>query len=1144
MQNTNIFKRQSLAPLVCSMLLSVVVAPANARMELKTGGQGDILLFPVFIKDFDNNFTITNHSDGWLQGFLRFRGAGWSSELLGFPIILSPFDTFRFRLADIDGDGLWEIDQSLSPENFTYTSLTRGCNGAISLENCMDSSTALEPGAVLDESLRGYHRTSGYVEFIGEARLDGMSMARMEVLLESAATDADFDRLGMGRQHRSGIGTDLGTNAWRWSDAANGFAADLGLSDFPNAVSGTVLISTADNAVYLAYNAEALQNFRTNAAPVLPATATHRINNYTRNTASAFPHPAASAVTQNDNNAVILNHGSSARSDEQYTYRFTDFIGDGGTANYEQRISYINTWGATLADGDDYDLTGLRTMNPSGEDDYDELAGITNSIAEVEEAIRAKGQNFSSYYFDGDVYDQTAPDGNGVNTAAVTSWFVDFFPTKIYATALTGFSSASRLQDYIDQQIPRHINRAKVLRARVCDVGENCAGMTMDNSVIIELRQDLSAVDIASLKTNFAGANERRSGIVMLEPDANANNPLNFPMESFPGLMYTLEAGSNSSLKYWRPLATGSAATPPHAIYSATPTSGVVPVTVTLDGRASIPSGEAARVVNFRWQSSDGQIAQGAVASITFAQTGIFDITLAVTDDLGYFGQTGVGAQTRITVTEQVLLGSGKAVIIAAGGAQSENTLFEYSNDFTQRIYRLLKKRGFNDESIYYMNPRAPDIEQPLDGRLEEERLDYALFDPEQELTEAFAQAAAKLAPGQQFVFYLHGHARQDNFLIMPDYELSASRLRDLLAVLPAGIRQIIILDSCYSGSFLDELAGVQERIVIASSNDETSAWSAQHASFTDKFLRQLRRGETLHQAFLTAEEMIIGDPALFREQRPWLDDDADGLYSSSDGAQAAQIYLGEEGISGAPPPAINTVHERINLSAGETAATLWVRTTPSQSREQSYSDSPLQQVRGILVSPGFAGSNYEGEATRFERLELELFYNSAQDRYEAVYDRFNIAGIWRVLYQAQDREGAWSDAVNGEVQVAAATDRSVRIKMSLNQSRYAADEPLLLDMNVSGSGKADMYAAIVFPDGNFITIIYPLNFSWPGTIQVYQAGVTIDGSRIYPIMDSPLPVGAAKGSYSACGVLTNAGSDPSDAANWQDFDCSGFELY
>ncbi len=115
------------------------------------------------------------------------------------------------------------------------------------------------------------------------------------------------------------------------------------------------------------------------------------------------------------------------------------------------------------------------------------------------------------------------------------------------------------------------------------------------------------------------------------------------------------------------------------------------------------------------------------------------------------------------------------------------------------------------------MNPQAPDIN--LDLRLEDELLDYNFFDPEAELKAAFEQAASKLTTGQQFIFFLHGHASPNNFLIMNNYQLSATYLQQLLAMLPTDIQQILILDSCYSGSFFDELTQ-QGRILISSSDD------------------------------------------------------------------------------------------------------------------------------------------------------------------------------------------------------------------------------------------------------------------------------------------------------------------------------------
>jgi hypothetical protein len=147
----------------------------------------------------------------------------------------------------------------------------------------------------------------------------------------------------------------------------------------------------------------------------------------------------------------------------------------------------------------------------------------------------------------------------------------------------------------------------------------------------------------------------------------------------------------------------------------------------------------------------------------------------------------------------------GKAIIIAAGGAQRSNTLFRYSNEYAQRMYNLVRQRGLTDSDVYYMNPRAPDLDD--DGYEEYHLHDYTLRNVKADIEDAFLKAAKNLKPGQQFILYIHGHARKDHIKITPTDELSASKLKCLLDTLPEKIQQVIILDTCYSGSFMDELA-------------------------------------------------------------------------------------------------------------------------------------------------------------------------------------------------------------------------------------------------------------------------------------------------------------------------------------------------
>ncbi|RKZ81098.1 MAG: hypothetical protein DRR19_22685, partial [Candidatus Parabeggiatoa sp. nov. 1] len=309
----------------------------------------------------------------------------------------------------------------------------------------------------------------------------------------------------------------------------------------------------------------------------------------------------------------------------------------------------------------------------------------------------------------------------------------------------------------------------------------------------------------------------------------------------------------------------------------------------------------------------------------------------------------------------------GQAIIIASGGAEIGNTLFRYSNQFTQRMYRILKQRGFEDGDIHYINPWPPDID--LDGHPDDERHDYKLFDPDKEIAAAFAQAA-NLQAGQQFIFYLHGHARQDHFNVMPSvgYELSATRLRALLATIPAGVQQVIILNSCYSGSFMDELAGVENRVVVSSTDDRTLAWSTEYVSFADTFLKSLRRAHSVEEAFLNGLHTVSKEPKYFRDQTPWLDDDRDGMYTSNDGRLAAKITIGEEGVHAAPAPSITRVHDRMVLGDNEAATTLWVKVTPAQDQ--------IRKVQAAIINPNFVAKDYQGQATDFTREEVELLYN------------------------------------------------------------------------------------------------------------------------------------------------------------------------
>jgi hypothetical protein len=149
----NMRKINKLAAAIAVAVGVGAASTANAVIELKPNCLGDAMLFPIYHGYFENYFTISNMANEWIQGHLRFRGAAWSGEVRDFDVILSPGDVMVFRLADLDGDGQWEIDQSLDPLNFKYTGMyayndmpfTCKDSGGSPIDGCMEMSTTLIP---------------------------------------------------------------------------------------------------------------------------------------------------------------------------------------------------------------------------------------------------------------------------------------------------------------------------------------------------------------------------------------------------------------------------------------------------------------------------------------------------------------------------------------------------------------------------------------------------------------------------------------------------------------------------------------------------------------------------------------------------------------------------------------------------------------------------------------------------------------------------------------------------------------------------------------------------------------------------------------------------------------------------------------
>jgi hypothetical protein len=552
----------------------IALSPQANAIQMKPNGAGDALLFPIYYGQFENLFTITNNSGNWIQGHLRFRGATWSTELRDFDVILSPGDVFVFRLADLDGDGQWEIDQSLDTRNFQYTGMVFTCQGPNGeVPNCLDPSPMLEPTvftAVTTKARLDAQRNAGHIEFIGEAVLHGMTHAIMNALIGSNP--------GAWQPYVTSNGNGRGTNSWKWSAAQDGFPlcpkgvsggynsafCDHGLRDVPNVLTGTAFITYPGQVSGLAYNADALVDFRTNSAA-----GTHRVENYGHNVPVVANTGDGAVVVGSDNSVIVHVEDASASAAFDYLYGCP---GSGENRRDEVVTSFNNTWGPSLADGDSLVAAGgvvpsnLGPVNWGTGDVWDQrfrlttlaeervgtpaaVAGGTNqarygyplqpthvdSIWEVEQAIAAAGQVFYGYYFHNGGYDRSA------GTNQLKSWYMGYAPTKFfYAEDIDVSAVTGSCIDHVNNRVNYLSTVGKPVGIEVWNHEEvPCSGkgtISPSNANPAILGEELSIWNIDWMKGLSAGdkncANFQHGRVVVNTTGANP---------AYPFLLYTFE---------------------------------------------------------------------------------------------------------------------------------------------------------------------------------------------------------------------------------------------------------------------------------------------------------------------------------------------------------------------------------------------------------------------------------------------------------------------------------------------------------------------------------------------------------------------------------------------------------------------------
>jgi len=365
----------------------------------------------------------------------------------------------------------------------------------------------------------------------------------------------------------------------------------------------------------------------------------------------------------------------------------------------------------------------------------------------------------------------------------------------------------------------------------------------------------------------------------------------------------------------------------------------------------------------------------------------------------------------------RVVENAGYAIVVQ-GKYASEEGLASH-NKTTNFVYNKLKDRGLLDTDIQYFNY---DSNQPgVDGIPTESAVEDAITD--------WALTKMNEHPANLYLVFVD-HGLNDEFYIHPDVitsqelDLWITTLQANLSFYAANQEIITILGFCQSGSFLDDLSGLN-RVAIASAAYGESSYKGpldedlirEGEYFVSEFFKQVAYGKSVKQCFEEATALteaftssgtgLSSNSPYFDDsyQHPLLDDNGDGKGSNNlsdpggDGQFCNDLYIDVSALTGNDPGDVQVV-ERIQaqyLGSGVSTTNLWAKVDDG---------SRLRTIWVEVKAPGYTPVNQGGSGQAELHLPKVLYngYSAGEDRYEwSGLSGFDTAGAYQVFFFAKD---------------------------------------------------------------------------------------------------------------------------------------------
>ncbi|KPA11928.1 transporter [Candidatus Magnetomorum sp. HK-1] len=335
--------------------------------------------------------------------------------------------------------------------------------------------------------------------------------------------------------------------------------------------------------------------------------------------------------------------------------------------------------------------------------------------------------------------------------------------------------------------------------------------------------------------------------------------------------------------------------------------------------------------------------------------------------------------------------------IMIVGGGESTDPFWDITKTLTINAYSDFQAIGYKDEQIIY-HIKSQMISIDLD-EVPDDVVDDST-PTAHEIVDSIKEAENQVDENNRFILYLQGHGTEDARLRVDgvDEYITAEEIDVALDWLQTrtNCEIIVIVESCFSGNFIEPLAGEHRIILTSAGNERYKTDSLGRIAFSRYLLSKLREKKTLKEAFDYARMCMVnmGFP------EPLIDDNGDGVSDDLDGldsGRANKIILDVNGsFAGKPEFKYVDVKQINNANTYLAEAMLYT------------SDVMLKKPFIQILPP--KNEIYNGDSLiEFQSITLE---STTENKYESVINNLQQFASVKLVFYAINRLGEISDPV------------------------------------------------------------------------------------------------------------------------------------